>query len=250
MKLLAELLSLDEEPKDMFAGVDGLVSAAQSGYNKAKETHEKKKSDAEAAQKQADENVKINLKDDLNDFVDSFFAKFPLRDDAAVAELLKKYPTLESAKEAFKAFKATAERIDQLRSGFNLSLIKSRKIGKDVIVRYQREAKAHVGPPVKPFNREFIRFVKQESKFFKRLIQVDDDFKLDDAQFKEMLALKVKQTDPARIPDVAQYLNILFMYATSRLMTHTETIRQVGKSLNDEKLDKERAARDAARNTK
>lgn len=211
---------------------------AKEAAASAEEEHKLKSAESMAA-----------LKDDLDDFVDAFFTTFPFKDEEAVEKIMEKYPTLEAAKEAFLAFKGFSTRIEELRKGFNSSLVKRKKLSAEAVRKHAAAARMYADGE-KNFDADFISFVKREAKFFKNLVRVTDDFKLDDEQFKELMALKMNQTDPARIGDAARYLNILFVYASARFLKHAQVIGVVGKNLLDSKQAADREARNRARAAK
>ena len=91
-----------------------------------------------------------------------------------------------------------------------------------------------------------IKFVRSEAKFFKRLLKVDDDFRLDAEEFKSLLGLKIKQTDASRVSDAAQALNMLFIYAADEFSSHARVIAAAGRTMDDETTATKRKTRDAA----
>ena len=285
MRLLAELLALEADD-GILSGVEKLADTAKKAHDRAKGEHKKKEADlkqaaraaeqakkeakkhdedakkyaqqeAEKAAKEAETEHKLksaesmqSLKDDLEDYIEKFFSSFPLKDDDDVQAIMEKYPTLEAAKEAFNSFMGIGKRLKELRDGFNKSIIKAKKMRGEAVNRIDRTAKMHVGAGAKSLPTDVIRFVKGESKFFKRLVQVTDDFKLDDAQFKELMGLKINQTDPVNVPKAAEYLNILFLYAAEQFERHAGIIRVAGKNLHDAGQAAEREARNRARAAK
>ena len=270
MKLLAELILLEKgDDGGILSGVEKLVSSAKQGYKDAAARLKDKQSARKEAESEA-ENLRKDaaksalqakkngdkedleamkaagaqhtlttaeaisqLKGEIETFVKDFFDKFPFYGGPGGAEdILTKYQTREAALAAFKAFKGLSDRVDQLRKGFNTSLAASGKVTQDQTRRYEARGNEFIGPSAKPLPKDFVNFVKSESKFFKRLIQVNDDFNLDDISFKELMQLKIKQTDPTRVPDAAEYLNMLLLYTADEFRGHAKTIAEVGRTMD------------------
>ena len=226
------------------------VAAARAEENvkkKAAKEAEVASKTAAAEHKQKSAETIAELKADIDQYVADFFDSFPLNKAGGADAILKKYPTREAAKEAFNAFKGLSDRLDGLRKGMNNSLIAAGKLTREQQRRYEQQAArmtAGTGDIAVP--KSLITFVRTESKFFKRLIRVDDDYKLEDEDFKDLLALKMKQTAPERVPDAAQALNMLFAYIAHNFRGHARTIASVGRTLDNEDKASARSARDAA----
>jgi hypothetical protein len=249
MSRLSELLAED----DVLSGVDKLTAGVKAGFQSAKDLQKKKEDELEAAkdkvkaahQKAATQSIG-RLKDDIDDFVSAFFTAFPKMQDDNVTSLLVKYPTLDAAKVAYKAFLGIGNRLEALRNGFNVSIGKKR-VQKDTVRRWQRAATDYVKS--KKSDPNFNQFVRNEARFFKRLVTVRDDFQLDDAKFKELLAMKINQTDPTRIIDAGEYVNQVLMMASIAFLNHAKIILAVGENLSDEKAEAEKTARAAGQET-
>lgn len=230
---------------------------AEQAVKAEKTIADKASKEAEAAAKATAAEHKLKsaesmqaLRGDLDGFITSFFDRFPFHDsDVSAESILEKYPTREAAVEAFKAFKGLSDRVDALLKGFTTGLLTANKITKEQARRYAQQAarvikkETSTTPAIPP---ALIKFVRAESKFFKRLIKIDDDFKLDDDDFKSLLTMKIKQTDPARVPDATQALTLLFTYMSAEFRAHARTIADAGRSLDDENVAAKRATRDAA----
>ena len=245
---LQEMLQLDEK----FGS--GLVDAFNSGKNAAKSEmgrrqakNDRAADKADRATKKAARDIADNiatanknaeddfkkaqvekkqltsqeLADDINQYLDDFFTKFPHYDASnSATALLDRYPSPESHQEIIDAYKALATRVEKLRQGFNKSLVDAGKVKLANIRKYDQQAKQMMGanPPAPP--APLVRFVKAESVFFKRLIRVKANAELNDTDFRNLLALKIKQTDTGRVGDAAQALNILFGYLVSDFNKH------------------------------
>lgn len=185
------------------------------------------------------------LRDDIDEFLKNFFDRFPFHGGAGGSEdIIDKFRTKEAADEAIKIYTGLASRIDSLTVGFNKALLDQGKVSADQVLRYKQQAARMVnsdaGPAIPP---ALIKFVRSESKFFRRLIRVDNKFQLDAGDFKELLGLKIKQTDGARVPDAAQALTLLFTYMSEEFRGHARVISQAAVALDDESTAARKAAR-------
>lgn len=229
--------------------------AAEKAVKDEKKIADKSEKEAEAAAKASAAEHKLKtaetiseLRKDIDTFVSDFFDRFPFYGGAGGAEdILDKYQTREAALEAFKVFKGLSDRLTQLLKGFNASLVSHNKVKADQVKRYTQQANrliAASGNPAIP--QALIKFVRAEAKFFKRLIKIDDDFKLDADDFRDLLTMKINQTDAARVPDAAQALNLLFTYMADEFRGHARVIADVGRTMDDENTATKRTTRDAA----
>ena len=280
--LLQELLNLTEDDEDITSGVKKLAGAAKAGYDDAKKR--RKDAEAEAKSKQAEAEKKAkeavnaenkikkaaeaeakkaaksaaadhkvksaeglsNLRKDLEDFTTQFFERFPYDIDQGQHEkFLSMYPTREVALTSFKAFRDFAKRLDQLLNAMNKALLDRGKITKEQASDYHNLAEDAKDGKVAP-SKALIQFARGEAKFFKRLITVTDDFKLDDADFKQLLALKMNQTNAERVPDAAEALNRLLGFMIGKLNARARIIADIGRTLDDEKTTTAKATRDGA----
>ena len=186
------------------------------------------------------------LRDNLEKFTEAMITSFPFDGAMSAEDVLNKFPTREACVTAFKAYRGISDRLDQLITGMNRSLISTNKVRDEQIKRYlvQSQRMLKGGNPAVP--GALVRFVKTEAKFLRQLIKIDDDLKLDDNEFKDRLAVKMNQTDAARIPDAAQALNLLFGYVSAKYRQTARTIAEVGRNLDDENAVIKKSARDAA----
>jgi hypothetical protein len=279
-KTLAELLILEAE-EGITSGVRKLAKDAADGYKDAKSKRKEAEQKAKQAQDEAERKAKAAVKaeddikkkaeteaekaakaaaadhkvksaeaiaelhDDIETFVANFFERFPYQGGGGGAEdMLDKYKTREAALAAFKAYRDISTRLEKLREGFNKSLVAAGKVTKEQIGKYESAANKIRRTGEVP--SALTKFVRAESVFFKRLMKVNDDFKIDDLDFKSMLSLKIKQTDPARVPDAAQALNMLFAYASDEFAGKAKTIAAAGRAMDDETAAARKTARDAA----
>ncbi len=248
LKTLQEMLELNEAD---------VIDNFKKGYSNAKEKAEKAIDDAEEKRQKAVKDAADKFKKDVgkvedevkppakidknatveytNKFLDNFFTKFPqfeINDDAR--DILEKFPDKASLHSAFTAFKKLATRLETLRIGFNKSLVKSNKVTSDQAAKYNQQARVMGGARAPAPPAALVRFVKNEAKFFKRIVNVDDKSELKDSDFKELLALKIKQTAPERVPDAAQALNMLLGYMTGEIKNHADAIKQAAETLDRE----------------
>lgn len=247
-KALQEMLDLSEA--DVIDNFKKGYSAAKEKAEKAIDAAEEKRQKAvkDAAEKfkkdvgKVEDDVKPTTKVDknatveyTNKFLDEFFTKFPgfeTNDDPS--DILETFPDKASLHSVFTAFKKLAIRLEALRTGFNKSLLKSDKVTSEQVAKYNQQARIMGGArrPAPP--AALVRFVKNEAKFFKRIVAVDDKAELKDSDFKELLALKIKQTSPERVPDAAQALNMLFSYMASEVKEHSLAIKGAAETLDRE----------------
>lgn len=248
LKALQEMLELSEAD---------VIDNFKSGYSNAKEKAEKAVQDAEEKRQKAVNDAKKKFKTDVkkveddvkapkkvdknatveytNKFLDSFFTQFPsfeTNDDPR--DVLEKFSDKPSLHAVFTAFKGLAIRLEALRVGFNKSLVSSGKITSQQAAKYNQQARVMGGARAPTPPAALVRFVKNESKFFKRIVNVDDQAKLKDSDFKELLALKIKQTSPDRVPDAAQALNMLFGYMVAEVKQHSLAIKAAAETLDRE----------------
>lgn len=219
MKLLQEMLELNE------AGAKGLIDKVKSGYRRT----QKNIRDIENTLKRDDEdNQKVNMQavaDDVNEFIAQYFTTFPNYDARfSPEEITRIYPSKEIRQVAAKAFSDLADRIEQLRVGFNRSMVSASLVSSTKIRAYDQQAKQAMGANGSAPPAPLIRFVRNESTFFKRLIKVKANLKLNDVDFKELLQLKMKQTNSTRKGDAAQALNLLFGHMISDFRKYTRVI--------------------------
>lgn len=234
LPVLQEMLDLHEA---------GIVGNFMKGYNHAKSRHgriqsnlkqdaaeiKRQEDEAKAAEKETAANTKkVNMQsvaDDVNEFLNQYITRFPNYDSTfSAAEISKRYPSKEFRSVAAKAYTDLATRIEQLRVGFNRSLAAAGRVSAQKIAKFDQQAKqamgANAGTPPAPL----IRFVRTESAFFKRMIKVTGNSKLNDSDFKELLQLKMNQTNSTRQGDAAQALNILFGHMVSDFREYAKTL--------------------------
>lgn len=248
LKALQEMLDLNEADP---------IGSFKKGYVDAKEKAEKAVEDAEEKRQKAIRDAKQKFSKDVekveaeveppkkvdknatveytNKFLDNFFSQFPsfeTNDDPQT--ILEKFPDKASLHAVFTAFKKLATRLEALRAGFNRSLVNSGKVSSAQIAKYNQQARVMAGANAPSPPAALVRFVKNESKFFKRIVAVDDKAELKDGDFKELLALKIKQTAPDRVPDAAQALNMLFGYMTSEVKNHSLAVKEAAATLDRE----------------
>lgn len=256
LRALREMIDLSEAD---------VIDDFKKGYVSAKEKAEKAVEDADAKRDKAvadaaqkfkkdaakvEDKVKPPAKVDknatveyTNKFLDSFFGQFPsFETNDAPADILATFPDKASLHAVFTAFKKLSTRLEALRVGFNKSLVSSGKVASSQIAKYNQQARVMGGARAPAPPAALVRFVKTESKFFKRIVAVDDKAELKDGDFKDLLALKIKQTAPERVPDAAQALNMLFSYMSAEVRQHAEAIKAAASTLDREvKATRERA---------
>lgn len=216
------------------------IAAQTKAANKAAED------DYNQNQARQKELSKQALADDINQYLDDFFTRFPHYDASnASNDLLSKYPTDEARQEVMAAYNALAARVEKLRVGFNRSLVNANKVTQAKMKKFDQQAKQMAGANAPPPPTALVRFVKKEATFFKRLIRVKNNAELNDNDFKELLELKIKQTDSGRISDAAHALNLLFGYMISEFNEHARDVAKVQADQEDEA----RRQRVAQRNT-
>lgn len=190
--------------------------------------------------------VKFNpqdITDDLTEYLDQFFTKFPNFGEGGAEDILQKHPEKQARDLAVNAFRTLATRIDQLRVGFNKSLVSSGLVQLDQAVKFNQNAKKMMAADAPSPPQSLVKFVKKEARFFKRLVKLKDNAQLDDSDFKQLLALKIKQTETSRVPDAAMALNLLFGYMASEFKAHAKVIETAAAKGDAE----DRKARIAAR---
>jgi len=248
LKALQEMLDLSEAD---------VIGNFKKGYADAKEKAEKAIDDAEEKRQKAIKDAAQKFKKDVgkveadveepkkidknasveytNKFLDNFFSKFPSFDtNDEPQDILDVFPDKASLHAAFTAFKKLATRLEALRVGFNKSLISSGKVAGSQMAKYNQQARVMGGANAPSPPAALVRFVKNEAKFFKRIVAVNDKAELKDSDFKELLALKIKQTAPERVPDAAQALNMLLAYLTAEVKQHSLAIKEAAATLDRE----------------
>jgi hypothetical protein len=246
-KALQEMLDLQEAD---------VIDKLQKGVGDAKEKHEQAIQDAEEKRQKAVQDATQKFKKDVgkvadvvkaktidknanveytNKFLDNFFSKFPqFGANDAVDDIIDKFPDKPSLHSVFTTFKNVGVRLEALRVGFNKSLLASHKVSQEQITKYNQQARVMAGANAPSPPAALVRFVKNEAKFFKRMINVNDKGELNETDFKELLQLKIKQTAPERVPDAAQALNLLFGYMTSEFKQHAQAIKEAAETLKGE----------------
>ena len=260
---LQEMLELNEA---------GIVASFRAGYADAKHRHdhvartlraddrasrgtrtsdEQTDDDAPASPRtpapraKSKEEILQDVSDDMTQFIQDFFKKFPnaRADNGTSAAIIQNYPSKEAREAAAKAYRALSVRVKELRVGFNKSLVKSNMISLQQATNFAEAAKRTAGAASPTPHRQLIKFVRKESAFFIRLVRVNGNGQLLDNDFKQLLALKVRQTDPSRVPDAAQALNLLFGYMEYTFKEHAKVIEKAV----DDSEEAARQARIAAR---
>ncbi|WP_407307858.1 hypothetical protein [Acinetobacter sp.] len=218
LPLLQEMLELNEA---------GIIDSIKGGYSRTKAGLEK-------VQQKVQDMDERDLADDMNHWLTDFFTKFPnINGSGGSADMLTRYPTKKSRDAAEAAYRALSKRVDELRIGFNNSLIKANLVTRDKIKKYDQQAKAQMGANPRPPAGALIKFVRTEARFFQRLIRIKDNAKLNDGDFKELLAMRIKATAPDRNGDAAQACNILFGYMMARLNDHAEVIDKASREADE-----------------
>lgn len=228
-------------------------AAAKKAVNAEKKVKVKAEREAEVSAKAAAAEHKAksaesigNLKKDLEDFVGEFFDQFPVGADKNDAEIfLQKYPTREAAVIAFKAFRNISKRLEQLLTAMNRSLNDRGKITTAHHTKFGELADLAKDGKL-TISRPLIQFARSEAKFFKRLLTITDNNKLYDEDFKQLLALKMNQTNPVKVPDAAEALNRLLGVMVNKLNARAKGIADVGRTLDNEHATSKKATRDGA----
>ena len=265
LQALQEMLELNE------AEAGSLVAKFKQGYNNQKNRHAEaeakikaaygeaeaklKSAKVEAEQKakrakqEAADKAKIQpqeIADDISQWLEDFFSKFPnLGGSDGGKELALRYPSPEGREVTAAAFKALANRVEQLRVKFNESLVRQKLVLPKQISKFNRQARAMMGADAPSPPAQLIKFVKSEAKFFKGLVRVKNNAELNDEDFKEILSLKIKQTATERVPDAAQALNMLFGYMVSEFTKHARAIQKIVRDTDDSETSARLAARNA-----
>lgn len=244
-KLLAELLN--EAPT--LSGIKGIVRDIKTGYDSAKERHEKAVDKVQKIQKDVQTKNKKNA-DDLqkslnaaqtndiheltNQFLNEFFEQFPnygaTNGPEAIAEKLH---TRAQALVAFNIFKNLGSKLTDLRDEMNKKLLASKKIDSAELRKFilDGEKLSETEP-----STAIQQFVQREAKFFKRLIQVDDKFMLKAPDFKQLISMKLNATAPGRYADAVHALNILLSYMIAEIHGYAEHIAEVGRKLPEREI--------------
>jgi hypothetical protein len=266
-KVLSQIINEDE---DITAGVAKIAGDLKTGYNTAKSKHQfadfknkdiaakaqaevdKQKKDAEdainkqkaqqtaqdkqnsldavAKAKDEENQDKVNAKQLADNFLNQFFDNFPnYGSDIGPEYISQNLKTRAGAVNAFKTFKNLANKVDDLTKSMNTSLVGQRKITTKQSSKFQDDAEkiAESGKLPEPLEK----FAQKEASFFKKLFRIDDDFKLDDNNFKSLLSAKMKTTAEDRVADAAQALNILFAYTSAQLNAFAKTIADAGRRM-------------------
>lgn len=190
------------------------------------------------------------LRRDLDEFISTFFDEFPGTDGATIEDIVKRFQTKEAAAEGYKTYQQLADRLEKFLTGINNSATRAGKVSQQRIKAYVQQAynlaKKGVSAIPDAKREGLINFVKGESKFFKRLIRVDANFKLNDADFVGLIETKLKQTDPARWGDAIQALNLVFRVLIDHFEKHANKFRDAAQTFDDEETTAAKATRDAA----
>jgi molecular chaperone GrpE (heat shock protein) len=231
--------------------------AAKDAVNAEKKITAKTEKEAELAAlaAQAEHQLKSaesmkELRSNLNTYLTQFFDQYPLTQGkdkilGSADDIIDKYPTREAAAEALKIYGGLADRLESLIKGFNTALVQQNKIPKRKVDQYYRQAmRTKREDPVIP--GPLVSFVRKEAKFFKRLIRIDDNFKLDAEDFKDLLSAKMKMTPAERTGDAAQALNLLFFHLAGQLQQQKTKIQDHVLGLDDKEGASKAAAHAAA----
>jgi len=234
----------DAKDKAQKAVDDAKAKAAKAVAN-AKDKFKKdiEKVGAEASPKKVDKNATVEY---TSKFLSNFFSEFPRfgsNDD--VGDIIDAFPDKAALHSVFTAFKNISVRLESLRTGMNKSLLASGKVSSEQISKFNQQARVMAGANSPAPPAALVRFVKNESKFFQRMININDRAEVNDADFKELLQLKIKQTAAERVPDAAQALNMLFGYMTAEFKKHSLAIKDAAATL-DVELKKTQKAMKAA----
>lgn len=281
LKTLQSLLLLREEDVDIAAMLKPTVDALRKGYEDAGKRYdnaekerktaekeaEKKKNDAARAAKSAEQKAAkeaehaaklaakehklksaealAELDEDIEAFIANLIDRFPYYGGAGGAEdILDKYKTREVALVAMKSFRQIAERIGGLTKGMNASFIAAGRATAEELAAFQREAQSIANGKSMP--ADIIDLVKSEATFFKQLFKVRDDFRLDEADFKRLLAIKMNKTSGDKKAAAARALNIFFTYVQDEMIGHAKVIASAGRQMDDEERASKKALRDKA----
>lgn len=244
LKVLSEMVEISEAE---FAGGGGsFTSAVKAGWDAAKANRdkiqsankgavEKSKAAREAAAGKLSTQQMADIKAEMNEFLKNFFKRFPdheLDMDAVRAQL----KTRPQAVVVFNVYKTLANRVEALTKAMNTALVAQKKINKQAMDKIVNDGAAYLrkngAPPA-----ELQAFVRRESDFFIRLIQVNNDLTLDEPDFTSLLGRKISLTAPVRQPDAVQALNILLPFMVGVLRDQASQIADIGKKLPDEDPD-------------
>jgi hypothetical protein len=225
-KVLTELINLREDDDNILSGVEKLAGNMKTGYNAAKANQkdaEAKNKAASAAQKDgrsADLQTKINV------FLKQYFTRFPDLSPKA-SSMLDNIQSRADALTLFKAFKGLAADLDKMRDGINKAA--GPKMEKATLQRAISTADGLAESNNINAVRSSIKdFVRKESSFFSRLVSVDSNFDLKDADFKDLLSRKINATPDHRFGDAVAALNILLAWISHDLTIAAQAVRDKG----------------------
>lgn len=225
-------------------GVKAVAGAFMDGYDRGKTHGEEalqKKADLKKAEeeKQKKEELK-KLTKDLNAYIKTMFTNFPNTDNG-VQDLLQQYESFQSADFIFKFFKESAEIISKLTKEMNTTLVNQRKVSRPIMDKIKSKADEAVSGALP---EQLIAFAKKEADFFTRLLTLEqDEYTIDQMNFKHLLAAKIKATDGERVQDAAMALNILFAYVTKAFTSNAAVVGETArkrKKEEEEKAEKEK----------
>ena len=83
-------------------------------------------------------------------------------------------------------------------------------------------------------NQRTIQFARQEAAFFKRLVQVDNEFEVDNQNFSSLLNSKMRITSPERKAEAVKELNQLLSYMRGAIYEYAKDIADKAAELPDD----------------
>ncbi len=229
-RILSELLALREV---------GVIDAFKAGYQDAKQRREKvdaKYKKIEDDRVVANKKLATKLSKEQLDLVkqttiaylEKFFDDFPFTEStSAIQQQLK---TRAQAVASYNIFKGLTRQLTEMVGQMNQAALAQKTISRDQLNKATTIAKKYEVPGARP-PAEITKFARNEARFFKRLIVLDQDFQLNEPTFKQLLSQKIKVTELHRQHDAIAALNILLTFMTAELNSHATDIAEVGRRL-------------------
>lgn len=231
MKYSFKQFLLNEEMTD---GVKAVAGAFMGGFERGKAHGESAKKAEEEKQKK--EELEKLVKD-LNAYIKTMFTNFPNTDNG-VQDLLQKYTSFQSADFIFKFFKESAESISKLTKEMNTSLVNQKKVSRAIMDKIKTKADDAV---LGDLPSQLIAFTKKEADFFTRLLTLEqDEYTIDQMNFKQLLASKIKATDGERVQDAVMALNILFAYLVKVFTANAAVVGETARKRKKEEEEKKK----------
>lgn len=220
------------EEDEALTGVTSIIKTTIDGFKQSKTDTIDKTAKVQAKNKEV---AKSDITKAINQHIASLFTKFPDPDDAGGPEdILARFPSRDSALQAFAIYKNMAKTITEIQTGFNKRLVQTKKIAQPELNTLLKSAKQDADSGI--LEKDIEAFAKSEAAFFIDLLKIPEsdsdaftDMKMDKAAFISRLSNRFGKTQPAKIKKTIIALNTLFIYLSTEFTQYAKTIGEAGK---------------------